>query len=157
MTSFDDRAEDLFAVAYRVAYRLTGVRAEAEDVAQEICARAYLRWNRIAPYAEPWAARCASNLSLDLLRKRSRSNTAASIPPPSTDPERVDLVRALRRLPRRQRDVVVLRYIADLPEQAVAERLGCSTGTVKRHAHRALGTLRSLSQLQLSEGRVHDV
>jgi len=55
---------------------------------------------------------------------------------------RMELVTHLARLPRRQREVVVLRYLADLPEAAVAEALGCSVGTVKRHASRGLGSLR---------------
>ena len=56
--------------------------------------------------------------------------------------ERVDLQRALLRLPKRQREVVVLRFLADLPEAEVAESLGCSTGTVKSHASRGLVALR---------------
>jgi RNA polymerase sigma factor (sigma-70 family) len=56
--------------------------------------------------------------------------------------ERVDLARALRRLPRRQREVVVLRYLADWSEADVALALGCSVGTVKSHGHRGLAALR---------------
>jgi RNA polymerase sigma factor (sigma-70 family) len=56
--------------------------------------------------------------------------------------ERFELVDALRRLPKRQREVVVLRYVADLPEAEVARVLSCSTGTVKRHAHRGIAALR---------------
>ncbi|HET6965075.1 MAG TPA: SigE family RNA polymerase sigma factor [Acidimicrobiales bacterium] len=157
MTSFDERASELFTIAYRVAFRLIGVRAEAEDVAQETVARAYLRWGRVSPYADAWTARTASNLALDLLRRRSRPDQPIPSPGSNGQPERVDLVRALRQLPRRQRDVIVLRYIADLPEQAVADRLGCSVGTVKQHAHRALATLRTLNHLQPCEGTVPDV
>ena len=51
---------------------------------------------------------------------------------------------ALGRLPRQQRIVLVLRYCEDLPEAEVAAVLGCSTGTVKTHAHRGLRTLREL-------------
>jgi RNA polymerase sigma factor (sigma-70 family) len=56
--------------------------------------------------------------------------------------ERMDLTRALRRLPRRQRQVVVLRYLADWSEIDVAGELGCSTGAVKSHASRGLAALR---------------
>jgi RNA polymerase sigma factor (sigma-70 family) len=55
---------------------------------------------------------------------------------------RLALAQALRRLPRRQRDVVVLRYLADLSEADVAESLGVSAGSVKQHAHRAVNALR---------------
>ena len=56
--------------------------------------------------------------------------------------DRMELVAHLARLPRRQREVVVLRYLADLPEATVAAALGCSTGTVKQHASRGLCALR---------------
>lgn len=55
---------------------------------------------------------------------------------------RLDLVEGLRRLPRRQREVVALRYLADVSEAETARLLGCSTGTVKTHAHRGLAALR---------------
>lgn len=53
------------------------------------------------------------------------------------------MLQALRLLPPKQRAVVVLRYYEDLPEAAIAEALGCSPGTVKSHASRALRTLRA--------------
>ncbi len=56
--------------------------------------------------------------------------------------ERVDLAQALRRLPTRQRQVVVLRYLADWSEADVAAELGTSLGTVKRHASRGLAAMR---------------
>jgi RNA polymerase sigma factor (sigma-70 family) len=56
--------------------------------------------------------------------------------------ERDALWRALGRLPKRQRAVVVLRYFEDLPEATVADILGCSVGTVKSQASRALEKLR---------------
>jgi len=57
--------------------------------------------------------------------------------------ERVDLNRALATLPRRQREVVLLRYVVDLPENEVARQLSCSPGTVKTHASRGLAALRA--------------
>lgn len=56
--------------------------------------------------------------------------------------ERVDLQRALLGLAKRQREVVVLSFIGDLPGAGVAEVLGCSTGTVKSHTSRGLAALR---------------
>ncbi len=49
---------------------------------------------------------------------------------------------AVRGLPQRQREVLVLRYYSDLSEQQIAEALDISTGAVKSHAHRALAALR---------------
>lgn len=142
---------DLFAVAYRVAFRLSGDREMSEDIAQEIGARALVRWSRVESYAEAWAARSAGNLALDQLRRRARNPPQ---PPAASEAtaDRLDVVRALRALPRRQREVVILRFLADLSEQQVADRLGCSVGTVKQHTHRALAALRASSKLTLLEG-----
>jgi RNA polymerase sigma factor (sigma-70 family) len=55
-----------------------------------------------------------------------------------------DMVRrALARLPKQQRAVLVLRYCEDLPEAEVASLLGCSAGAVTTHAHRGLRALRA--------------
>lgn len=63
------------------------------------------------------------------------------------------LVRALLTLPPRQRAVLVLRYLDDLPESEVARALGCSVGTVKSQASRALSRLRDRSvHLEISTG-----
>jgi RNA polymerase sigma factor (sigma-70 family) len=48
----------------------------------------------------------------------------------------------LVKLPKRQREVVALRYFLDLSEQEIASALGCSTGSVKQHASRGLAALR---------------
>jgi RNA polymerase sigma-70 factor (sigma-E family) len=144
--SYDERFDALAGLSYRVAYRMVGSREDARDIAQEAMARAYARWPKVRDRAGGWVGRVTTNLALDLLRRRSR--TAPAPVELTTDTAaaaalRTDLVAALRRLPRRQRDVVVLRYLADLPEADVAAALGCSTGTVKQHAHRGLAALRA--------------
>jgi RNA polymerase sigma-70 factor (sigma-E family) len=145
---FEDHFPALAAIAYRVGFRLLGDRGEAEEVAQEALARAYARWPSVADHAEPWVARVASNLAIGRWRRRRPtvlfvgSHAGAR---PSNDEhslERLGLADALRRLPRRQREVLVLRYLADLPERDVATAMHTSVGTVKRHAHRALASLR---------------
>ena len=143
---FDEAFPALFRAAYRVAYRLLGDREDAADAAQEACARACVRWRRLVRGGDPapWVVRVAGNIAIDQWRRR---RTAASHPLPgaasTTTPDRVDLHRALHKLSRRQREVIVLRYFADLPEAAVAEALGCSVGAVKTHASRAMAALRS--------------
>ena len=156
-TIFDDAYPDLYRSAYRVAFRLLGGREEAADLAQEACARAYSRWNRVGGLDSPeaWVARVAGNLAIDAQRRRQTAarqnatnpaaNLVAAVAPVG---ERVDLHRALLALPRRQRQVVLLRFVADLPEAAVAAALGCSVGTVKAHASRGLATLRSILELE---------
>jgi RNA polymerase sigma-70 factor (sigma-E family) len=135
----------LAAIAHRVAFRILGDQGDAEDVAQETLARALVRWRRIAGYAEPWTATTSSNLAIGIWRRRSRGKGMSIRQADTVDEyshDRMELVRLLRGLPRRQRDVVVLRYLADLSEAAVAEALGCSVGSVKQHAHRGLAALR---------------
>jgi RNA polymerase sigma-70 factor (sigma-E family) len=137
----------LYADAYRAAFRLLGDRAEAEDVAQEACARACMRWNRLTRQgnAAPWVVRVASNLAIDQYRRLQRAHARPNDRPgtvAAVDARRVDLHRALMCLTRRQRDVVVLRYVVDLTEAETAEALGCAPGTVKSHATRGLAALR---------------
>jgi RNA polymerase sigma-70 factor (sigma-E family) len=146
--------EEVFPVlirdAYRVAYRLLGDRGEAEDVAQEACARVYSRWTTVRDHAEPWCVRVASNLALDILRARTRAvrrnerlKTNDVTLAPAID-ERLDLYAALSRLPRRQRETVVLRYLGDLSEAQTADLIGCSVGSVKTHASRGLAALKEV-------------
>jgi RNA polymerase sigma factor (sigma-70 family) len=144
-TTFDERFDDLARLAYRVGYRLLGDRDDAEDVAQEALARAAVRWRKVEPYAEAWVTRVATNLALGQLRRRRPGRPVD----PSDRPgdaqvvaDRVALVAGLRRLSRRQRETVALRYLADLTEAQVAAALGCTVGTVKQHAARGLAALR---------------
>lgn len=144
---FEDRFDDLAALSYKVAYRLTGDRGTAEDLCQEALARAYVSWRRVAPYDEAWVARVTTNLAIGRWRRDRRLVVGAPGPhlvaAPVDPAVRLELVAALRGLPRRQREVVALRYLADLPEAAVAAALGCRAGTVKQHAHRGLAALRA--------------
>jgi RNA polymerase sigma-70 factor (sigma-E family) len=143
--SFELAFADLYRLAYRVAYRILGDRAEAEDIAQEALARATLRWAKLHDRPEGWISRVASNLAVDRYRRRRREPVIATGPIGIVDDrtvERGDLVAALRRLPRRQREVVVLRYLADQSEADVAATLGCSVGSVKTHASRGLSAMR---------------
>ncbi len=87
----------------------------------------------------------AANLAIDVFRRAGvaqRHMQPGPSPARALDGERVDLHRALAALPRRQRQVVLLRYVADLPEAAVATALRCSVGTVKSQASRGLAALR---------------
>jgi len=143
--AFEDEFASLFRAAYKVAYRLSGSREEAADCAQEACARAYTDWKRLIRRGDvtPWVIRVSSNLAIDRWRKSQRARripAAEDVAAPNSD--RLDLSRALDALPLRQREVIVLRYIADLSEAAIAGSLGCSVGTVKTHASRALVALR---------------
>jgi RNA polymerase sigma-70 factor (sigma-E family) len=142
---YEERFADLAQLAYRVAFRLTGDRSTAEDTAQEALARAYVRWPRIRGYAEAWVVRVSTNLVIG--RWRRRQPTLAPVPDsPGIDAqldERLALVAALRTLPRRQREVLALRYLGDLSIEQTAAQLGCTESTVKAHAARALRAMRA--------------
>ncbi len=146
--TFDDAFDRIFVLAYRAAFRILGSREDAEDVAMETLARASRRWERITGHVEPWITRVAANLALDAWRKRQGAAKAAlgALPPPPATPleaQRLDLVTALLRIPKRQRDTLVLRYFADLTEAQTAERMGVSVGTVKQQTFRAMDALRT--------------
>ena len=141
---FEESFEHLYARAYRMAYQLLGRRSDAEDVAQETLG-AGVRALAKDPFVRRRVGRTRRGQSRD--RLVATPPTAPHVKPPrrltpGPDAARVDLHRALRPLSRRQREVLVLRFLADLPEADVATALGCSVGSVKVHASRGLAALR---------------
>jgi RNA polymerase sigma-70 factor (sigma-E family) len=144
--AFDHAFSVLFPRAFRLTYRLLGDRAAAEDAAAEALARAFADWKRVAelPYRDAWVLRVASNIALDQIRRRKQLPTVSPAQPEDEDAHavRIALWAALRALPRRQREIVVLRYIAGLTEGEVAQLLGLSLGTVKTHVTRGRAALR---------------
>jgi RNA polymerase sigma factor (sigma-70 family) len=136
----------LLSIAYRIASRMVGDRALAEDIAAETMARTYAHWPRIRnyEYLDAWVSRVSSNLALSAISKRGRSIPGLSevSEPQDVAVLRIALVDALKHLPRRQREVVALRYFADQSEGAIASQLGVSAGSVKAHLHRGIGALR---------------
>lgn len=136
-----------YPLAERVALRITGDSAVAQELAAEALTRLYVRWRRMAGQAhvDAWVLRVTINLSIGAVRRRRSVPTAE----PSIALEedtvvlRVALSEALARLPRRRREVVTLRYLSDLSEADVAATLGVSTGSVKTHLHRGLTALRA--------------
>lgn len=145
--TFDDAFPDLYQVAFRVAYRMLGERGLAEDVAQDTMTKAYSRWWRLRTDPERWVSRVSANSAIDHWRKNRREDLTHEeiVRAQSGEPvvERMALADALSRLSRRQREVVVLRYLAGYPEADVAAILECSVGSVKTHASRGLSALRS--------------
>ncbi|MDQ1708673.1 MAG: hypothetical protein QOG49_58, partial [Frankiaceae bacterium] len=141
----------LYSRAYSAAFRLLGNRAHAQDIAQETMARAYVRWSKITGEPAGWCVRVAVNLAMDHLRTAARdrrrhrelTTVGQSATHDAYAAERVDLYVALRALPRRQRQIVALRYIGDLSEQQAADALHLSVGTVKSQSSRGLAALRT--------------
>lgn len=143
--NFDDEFDRLFGRAYSVARRLTADPSIAEDIAAEALARTYAHWRRVRAYEhrDAWVARVATNLAIKATRRRGVEPTPNAVDPNDALVLRLALIDALGRLPRRQREAVALRYLADLSVDEVARTLGVSAGTVKQSVHRALRTLRT--------------
>jgi len=129
------------------AHRLLRDRGEADDVVQDALLRAYVSWDAIAGFEEAWVGRVAINLAIGRLRRKPLPVTVAERGSEISLPVdlRIDLTRAVDCLPRRQRQVVLLRYVGDLSVREVAGVLEISPGSVKRHLHRAMAALRDPS------------
>jgi RNA polymerase sigma-70 factor (sigma-E family) len=141
--TFTDFFHDSGRPLVRLAYLLVGNLGDAEDVTQEVLEELYRRWDDVRPEtAMAYARTAVVNRSRGLLRRRAVARRFAprlaqpeqAGPAPIEDRWLWDLVQAL---PRRQREVVVLRYWCDLAEADIAQVLRISTGTVKSSAHRA--------------------
>jgi RNA polymerase sigma-70 factor, ECF subfamily len=111
---------------------------EAEDIAQDALVRAAARWSRLRDYDVPeaWVRRVALNLTISNARRtRRRLRAMARLQAPRVVPavseDAVALIEALRRLPLRHRQALVLHYLLDLPVQEAARSLGVPAGTVK--------------------------
>lgn len=136
----------LFLVAFRAAHRILGDRHAAEDVAADALTEAHLHWNRIAAlsYRDAWVVRVATNRALDVLRRNPEPTTApATAHFEDGTAVRLSLVRELRQLPRRQREVVVLRFLVGLPPADVAAVLGIGTASAHTHLARGMRRLRA--------------
>lgn len=135
----------------RVAWLLTADAHLAEDLLQTVLAKVWPKWRRIAAEnPEAYVRKALVHTYASWWRRRWRGEVPhAALPdrPGSGDPfAAVDLEDALaaavRALPVRQRAVVVLRYFEDLSVTETAAVLGCTEGTVKSQASKALRTLR---------------
>jgi RNA polymerase sigma-70 factor (sigma-E family) len=152
---FDRWFGELYFHAFALTHRIVGDRAEAEDLVAEAFTRALDRWDRVGnlEYRNDWLIRVVTNLAIDVLRRRRRTLPLDRAPQRSGDVERrILIVDALRRLPRRQRQAVVLRYLGQLSELETAEVLGVRAGTVKTHLRRGLAGLRIDPALLAEEG-----
>jgi RNA polymerase sigma-70 factor (sigma-E family) len=147
-------------VLLRTAFLLCRDWALAEDLLQTALARAWTAWRRIEGNPEPYVRKILANTYAAWWRRRwNGERPTGRLPEPAgpvADPaggvdERDRVWQALGRLPRRQRAVLVLRYFEDLPVAEIADTLGCSVGTVKSQASRALAKLR-LDETLLPEG-----
>ena len=158
---FDDFVRGSSTRLLRTAVLLTGDRAAAEDLVQEMYERVYVRWRRIHSAPEAYARKTLANLAANRWRSKGRKPEVAladrhdPATPDGTEGYAVrdQLLTALQELPPRQRAVVVLLGTdEDLTEAQTAEALGCSLGTVKSQTSRALDRLRLITEPAFLEG-----
>ena len=154
--------EEFYAANYgkvnALVAALLGDRNEAEDVTQETFARALARWPRLGSYELPeaWVRRVALRLAIDSrrrLRRTLRTLLSLRAAARDTEPEPgialtfTPLGRALTRIPLREREVVVLHYVADLSVEQIAHDRGIGVSTVK--ARLAAGRRRLERELEM--------
>jgi len=135
----------------RFAMVLTGDARLCEEIVQDVLVRAYERWAHIGAleYPNAYVRRMVVNEFLSWRRKWSRvepfdvaAHGIAQSDHAEAYAERTAVLSDLAKLPRKQRAVLVLRYYDGLSDAEIAEVLGCSAGTVRGYASRALATLR---------------
>ena len=162
----DAALTQLYAAHWHSLVRLSWLLVRDQQVAEESVQEAFVamhsRWSQLRDQdlALAYVRRCVVNRSRSVLRHRTvedrylRAETSArtahgSTAEPSAETRALEhatgdrLVAALGRLPRRQREVLTLRYYLDLSEAQIADALSISAGSVKAHAHRGLTGLRS--------------
>ena len=142
---FDDWYRNEYPRLVNTVALATGDRGVATESASEACVRALARWDRVQHMEHPgaWVYKVALNDARRRLKGQARerrtlvdqaaSSTATALPVERDH----ELWEAVSRLPDRTRHVVVLRYVADLTEPAIARALGVRRGTVATMLHRA--------------------
>ncbi|MTD12605.1 SigE family RNA polymerase sigma factor [Nakamurella sp. YIM 132087] len=149
--SFEQYARARLPVLVGIARGICRDRDLAQDVLQEVLLRAHRRWPSIGPMdgRDAYVRRMLVNELISWRRRWGRSVPSPAelldeVTPDSSErfALREELLAEVRRLPVKQRAVIVLRYFLDLSDDEIAADLGCSRGTVRVHASRALRTLR---------------
>lgn len=156
---FEAWATGRYGGLLHAAYLLTGDRDSAQDLVQTALAKTQLAWGRVHTSPDAYIHRALVTTRTDGWRRQTwRERTSASITDrPSLEDshaqvdDRDALLRALQDLPPQMRKIVVLRYYMQLTEAECAQLLGCSLGTVKSTASRALDRLRTHPTLTSKE------
>ena len=147
--AFEALIGPLVEPALRLAYSMLGDRDEAEDATQEAVTRAWRKLGQLRPGmpVRPWFLAIVGNQCRNVRRTRwfRRVRTVDGWPNPALaepDVERLDLERALGRLPERDRRALFLHFYLDLPVEEVAQALGMSPAAARSRIYRACHRLR---------------
>jgi RNA polymerase sigma-70 factor (sigma-E family) len=148
--NFGDFVTEALPALLRFGHVLTGSPDEAEDLVQEALAKSMRRWRRGCP-DDPLAyvRKTMINTHVSRWHRWGSRVQLGDVPEPAAEDadlqrsqDRDALRRALAGLPARQRAVLVLRYLEDLPDAEIAAALGCQPATVRSLASRGLASLR---------------
>jgi RNA polymerase sigma factor (sigma-70 family) len=159
-----DEAEfaEFFAASWEPCLRAvaasTGNMTLAEEQTAEAFARAWASWHKVSRHPAPraWIVRTALNAGASWWHRRSKETALTGDDIAAADSQGIGLdaalLTALRRLPARQREVIVLRVFLDLDIDTTARQLGIAPGTVRAHQSRAMTALRNeLAPATISE------
>ncbi|CAN5258516.1 RNA polymerase sigma factor SigE [soil metagenome] len=156
--SWDEVVREHSARVYRLAYRLTGEKHDAEDLTQEVFVRVFRSLSTYTPGTfEGWLHRITTNLFLDQVRRKARirfdalPDDAERLPSRDRGPAQVyddthfdhDVQAALDALPPDFRAAVVLCDLEGLSYDEIAATLGIKIGTVRSRIHRGRSQLRA--------------
>jgi len=148
-----------YGTLVRLAALLVRDVATAEEVVQDSFVAMHTSWRKLrdTEKALSYLRQSVVNRSRSVLRHRVVVDRNAPMPPPLvpsaeqgaiTELERSAVVSALRRLPPRQREALVLRYYGDLSEAQIASAMGISRGAVKSHTARGMSALRTVLRVE---------
>lgn len=152
--TYEEFADSRLSALLRYAVMLTGDPASAQDLVQETMVRAQLHWRKVVASDSPdgYVRRILTNQFIEqrrgswwrrVLLWAEPDETAVAFDHADESAERDRIWSLLAGLPRRQRAALVLRYYEDLPDQEIADILGCAVGTVRSSISRGLGALRA--------------
>jgi len=140
--TFDEFFAERFAPLSRLAFLLTESAQVADELAQDACEQVFRRWRDI-DHPRSYARMAVVNGARSWGRHRTvAERTPGDIPTPTDlDADAIAVRDVLERLPERQREVLVLRFYADLKLDDIAAELECPVGTVKSIIHRGLARM----------------
>jgi RNA polymerase sigma-70 factor (ECF subfamily) len=148
--AFTRAADEYARRLYVVAYRLLGNRADAEDAVQRTLMKCFAARASYSPHwaVSTWLYRALSNVCIDELRRRRAWSKIAPPPPdvPVRAVDRLDVARALERVPREARVLLALHYVDGLSYAELAKIRGISVNTVKSQLARGKAILRAALQ-----------
>jgi RNA polymerase sigma factor (sigma-70 family) len=137
-----------FPAVERTVFLICHDHELARDTTQDAFVQLLRHWKKVSRYERPgaWVRRVAIRLTIQSIRRdRLRSKLERELPQVELDgPVDVDLLRAVRTLPPKQRAAVVLFYFDDLPLAEVADVVGCSQATARVHVKQARARLADL-------------